>query len=733
MLGLAPLLLAATVSAPFTIFDNRMLVSVTVNGTPGVQMILDSGSSGVLITPQVAQRLRLRLAPSIRLTGAGAGSMRSDRARVGDVAIGSEHLGAMQLRVASLEPIRRALRFPQLDGVIGFDVLRSRYVKIDADTKTLTLSDAPIAAPRGAHITPYSLQGGLMQIAAAVDGVHSQFVLDTGDRSALTIFQPFARANGFYAISPVHANVVTGYGIGGPIRSNVIGAHLDAFGFDLPDVVTRLPLGNAGVFSTGTQAGSIGNGTLLRFNTVVDRVGHSLTQWPARTYARAPLQYTDPQLPRHALFGAALEDKPPGTSAGTTVSRVLPNTAAAAAGLAVGDLITHLNGVATPNTAAFLAEMHQLHAGERVSVAIVRGGSKKTLTAVLGAPPNENDPLVTTQYGSVLVDGSLRRTLLAFPKNATGRLPAVLIIGGIGCYSVDVAANPQDAYMHLAHDLSRAGFATMRVEKSGVGDSQGPPCYGVDLDAEERGYAAALTALRSDPRVDPARIYLFGHSIGSVQAPRLALTQHVAGIIIAEAVGRDWLEYEVRNLRRQLELPGDASASSVDAQIHEKQACMVRLLVQREPEAQIERTDPACKVQNGIYPVDAPYMQQVAAINIIGLWEKIDIPVLAIYGSSDFVTEAPDHERIVAVVNAHHRGFATYHPIEGMDHLLFVAASPKAAMDALSKTTPRMYDMDFSNAIIGWLRSASTSLGAPFDYAQGYGFKGSSRSFDTPR
>jgi alpha-beta hydrolase superfamily lysophospholipase len=417
------------------------------------------------------------------------------------------------------------------------------------------------------------------------------------------------------------------------------------------------------------------------------------------------VQYADdPPLPRHGLFGAVLADKP----AGSTVSRVLPNSAAAAAGLAAGDVLKALNGVPTPNTAAFLTQIHTLHAGDRAVVTIIRGGVKKTLSAVLGAPANENDPLVTTQYGTVRVDGSLRRTLLAFPKNAAGRLPAVLIIGGIGCYTVDAAANPEDAYMHLAHDISRAGFATMRIEKSGVGDSQGPPCYSVDLDAEERGYAAALAALRSDPHVDPARIYLFGHSIGSVQAPRLALSQRVAGVIIAEAVGRDWMEYEVRNLRRQLELSGGTTASQVDASLHDKQTCMVQLLVEKRPEAEIERSNPACKEQNGIYPVDAPYMQQVAAVNIIGLWEKIQVPVLAIYGQSDFVTEAPDHERIVAVVNAHHPDSATYHSIDGMDHLLFVAASPKAAMDALSQAAPRKFDVDISKAAIAWLRSFDT-------------------------
>lgn len=411
-----------------------------------------------------------------------------------------------------------------------------------------------------------------------------------------------------------------------------------------------------------------------------------------------------PQLPRHATFGAALEDR----GGGAEISRVIPGSAASGAGLTAGDVLTSLAGVATPNTAAFLAEIHRLHAGERVNVVFRRGGVVHQVSVVLGAPANESDARVDTAYDVITVDGTLRRTLVTMPKGATGRLPAMLVMGGIGCYSVDAAANPQDAYMRLAHDVSAAGFVTMRVEKSGVGDSQGPPCVHVDFNAEQRAYASALRALAANPHVDVSRIYLFGHSIGSLEAPLLARSSHVAGVIAAEAVGRDWTEYEVRNVRRQSELSGDSPAA-VDAAVALKQECMVRLLLLNEPEATIERSRPQCKDPNGVYPVDAPYMQQVARVKIIDQWASLDVPVLAIYGDSDFVTEKADHERIVAAVNAHHPGSATFSEIPGMDHLLFTAATPRAAMDLFSSGAARTYDADFSAAVIQWLTRASST------------------------
>lgn len=89
--------------------------------------------------------------------------------------------------------------------------------------------------------------------------------------------------------------------------------------------------------------------------------------------------------------------------------------------------------------------------------------------------------------------------------------------------------------MRLARDLGRRGVVVMRLEKSGTGDSQGPPCMTVDLLTEMRSYEVALTALARDSHVDSNRIYLFGHSIGSLMAPRIANNGKVAGVIVAEA------------------------------------------------------------------------------------------------------------------------------------------------------------------------------------------------------
>lgn len=798
MLGLAVTALAAAVTAapvpvqtttvPFKLIDNRIVVQARLNGAGPYAFVFDTGSSGSVITPQVARRLHLVTKPAGYLGGT-AGSARvsfstTDLAGIGVGEMQFQHIPAV---VVDMSRIQRNIGFPHLDGIIGYDCFGHLRARVDMDGKTLTLSTGALSAPPAARSVPFSVDGGLIWVPAAINDVEGTILLDSGDRSSLTLFKKFAQQNHFYDTTPAVRDALTGFGIGGPIYGDVFRSRLSIFGTTFSSVVTRASRDAGGAFATAPQAGSVGTGVLKRFNVIYDYPQRTLTLWPSQYFnaadrydpagfwvsangrdvmvaatsdggparrsgirtgdtilsvngrarwtalelrewlaaqsdgayvsivtrdrsgrtGRHQFALAEPTLaqtasaatlPRHAVFGAAVVDK----AAGVTVARVIPASPAANAGVLAGDVIKSIGGVSVGNVVSFLDEMHVSRANSDVTLVVIRGNARLSLRARLAAAPNESDPNVTTLYGAINVAGTLRRTLITIPHNPTAPRPGVLLIGGIGCYTVDVAANPQDPYLRLTHDLSRAGFVTMRLEKSGVGDSQGPPCRNVDFFSESQSYALALEALKRDPHVDPKRIYLFGHSIGSIIAPQLALTNPISGVIVAEGVGRDWPEYELRNTRRQLELGGSPPAE-VDENVLQKARCMQRLLVEKQQEAQIERTMPECKVHNGVYPVTVAYVQEVAPLNIIQSWTKLDVPVLAIYGSSDFVTEEADHRRIVDVVNGVHVGRATLTILAGMDHYLAQAATAKISYDNAQIAKPEPYEENLSRAVIEWL------------------------------
>jgi alpha-beta hydrolase superfamily lysophospholipase len=401
-------------------------------------------------------------------------------------------------------------------------------------------------------------------------------------------------------------------------------------------------------------------------------------------------------LPRRGLLGVATDD----SKGALTVVAALPSLPAAAAGVQKGDVIATVDGAPVKTNAEFVQRVRR-PGGQPVTLGIVRNGTPLTLRAVLVEAPKESDPRVDTRYETVVFRDSLRRTLVSVPHGASGKHPAVLIIGGIGCFSVDVATNREDAYMRLAHALGARGIVSMRLEKSGVGDSQGPPCPTVDFDTESASYAAAYDALRAEPNVDPARVYIVGHSIGTVIAPRLAFEKHAAGVIAADGVARNWFEYELINSRRQEQLAG-ASPADVDKAMQLKEDCMHRMLIQRQPRTAVLREKPECADETQ-YPAPDAYLQQIAPLNMAEAWAKLAVPVLAIYGTADFVTDQTDHQRIVDIVNGVHPGNGRLEVIEGMDHYLTSAGSQKVSLDNVHAGKLAPYDERFNVAIAGWL------------------------------
>lgn len=403
-------------------------------------------------------------------------------------------------------------------------------------------------------------------------------------------------------------------------------------------------------------------------------------------------------LPRHSVLGASVAD----ANEGVAITGVLPNDAADRAGLHAGDVVTAIGVHAVRLPSEFISRVKEQPAGTPVVFEVRRSNSEVRLPVVLASATDEQDAVVKTLYRAIDVDGSFRRTLVTVHKDAHAGRPGMLIVGGIGCFSVDNAGDPEDAYMRLARDASRRGIVVMRIEKSGVGDSQGPPCITVDLLTEMHSYEVALAAMLRDPAVDPGRVYIFGHSIGTIIAPRIALKQPVAGVIAADGVGRSWFEYELSNLRRQLVLDG-RPPDEVDAAIRTKELCMHRLLVQGDSESEIERTQPECKEYND-YPASARYMQQAAAMNVAEPWTRLSVPVLAVYGTADFVTAEDDHRRIVDIVNRSHPGTASLRLIPGMDHHFDVAGTQQEAYDLRVKrhgTAP--YDTELSATVLEWL------------------------------
>lgn len=402
---------------------------------------------------------------------------------------------------------------------------------------------------------------------------------------------------------------------------------------------------------------------------------------------------------------------------GVLIQNVVDGSPAKEAGVQAQDVVTQINDHRVIDVGDFIDVAKTLRAGDMATIYLHRGAASLTKQVLVKPRPVESATDVDTLYRAVTADGSLRRVIVTVPKTQ-GRHPAVLYINGIGCFSQE-SANLQSPDAQLLYGLTRAGFVTMRVEKSGVGDSQGPPCASptVDLRAEQRGYLAGLEALKGYSFVDPDNVYLVGLSIGGVQAPLIAQQVRVKGIVVINTVIKPFLEYLIDTRRRQ-NLLKHLAYDDMERRLRANERCNHRLLIERETPEQILKDTPEC-ADFITYPAPNTYMQQWAALNLAEVWKEVDAPVLVVYGTSDFVSTIADDPYLVDVINSFHPGHASLKSIPNMEHGLTKAPSMEASIGR-SAGVLREFEPSVLEAIKEWLQQQTNTHARAAEHAEGH-------------
>lgn len=382
-------------------------------------------------------------------------------------------------------------------------------------------------------------------------------------------------------------------------------------------------------------------------------------------------------LPRRGFLGVQLAPAAEQTGNGVKVADVINGGSAQDAGVAAGDVITGVNGVAIARTPEFMAEVSKYRANTEIKLAITRDGKSLELNVKIKPLPREADDRYDVIYGVVEAGDAKLRTITTKPKQSTGKLPAVLIVQGLSCVSVEAAVPGMGGYRRFVEHWTTNGFVTMRVEKSGIGDSTGAPCASIDFQTEGAGYKAALAQLKKLDYVDADRVFIFGHSMGGVYAPLIAAENPVRGIMVYGTCVRNWIEYMLENDRRQSQLSG-TSYADVDELERNGVAFIVELFLYDRAKSDIVKDRPNLEHAAAYYFENSDddhmfgrhlnFFRQLAKTNLAAAWMKVDASVLAIWGEHDWVTSPYDHDLIAEIVNKHHAGRARSIVMPKMDH-----------------------------------------------------------------
>ncbi len=424
-------------------------------------------------------------------------------------------------------------------------------------------------------------------------------------------------------------------------------------------------------------------------------------------------------LPRRGILGAAMTPVPsdlatkyklkPGE--GLLALAPLSGLTAAKAGLTAGDVILTVNGKQVgPGVVA--AVVRETPIGQKFTLRVIRDGKQLELSAPMVEKPRDpGNGSYEVTYSDVVSYGKRMRTIITVPKEP-GKYPALFFIQGFSPISYDYTletATGDVATMDgpLLYEFANNGFVTIRVEKPGVGDSEGGPFAEMDYTTELDIYRQTLKQLKSHGGVDTNNIFIFGHSMGAAFGPMVATESPVKGIAIYGGASRTWFEYLMDTIRYQGLVAGQ-SFENADEEARQGARLMALVFLENKSPAEVKKSHPQlAALADAFFPgglfngKSLDFWRQLGQTNFASYWVKCNAHVLAVRGESDFVTYDADHKLIADVVNRARPGQGKFAIAPSSDHLFHNFATEAESMKNFQKGK---FNPAFTKMMMDWIR-----------------------------
>ena len=386
-------------------------------------------------------------------------------------------------------------------------------------------------------------------------------------------------------------------------------------------------------------------------------------------------------LPRRSHLG--LELSVPGgdaQAAGTLrVEAVDAGSPAERAGVALGDGLMELGRVPVSSLAQARRLVARLPVSVPTRLLVQRAGARLELWATAEQLPLETMPRGRVALDHVVWAGHRLRAIWTLPEGP-GPYPAIWLLPGAAWLSEERALAPGGSLLELVRGLTSAGFATLRVDRSGLGDSEGPLCVELDLDAELAAWRAVRAYFVSHPDVHREQRFLYARSLGGLLAPLLADASLFRAVAVWGTSARRWDVCMHAAARRQYGLAGQTGATlerTLD-RLQRLQPLIYEFGLTPEQAFQKEPDLRPLESENfrgeRVYRRTARFFQQLVRVDVAAAWRALECPVLALHGRSDWLSIAEDSAHIAGLAP---RG--EYRELEGIDHMMHARESVEAA------------------------------------------------------
>ena len=283
---------------------------------------------------------------------------------------------------------------------------------------------------------------------------------------------------------------------------------------------------------------------------------------------------------------------------------------------------------------------------------------------------------------------------LTMPKGA-GPFPAVVLVGGSGPHDRDETIGPNKPFRDLAHGLAAAGIASLRYDKRTL-------VYGAKLAADTHftvdqevtdDALSALNALARQPHINRRRLFVIGHSLGAMLAPRIGQRDpRLAGLVLMAAPARPLLAVSAQQLR---ELGAGKGATATQIAAQEKAIVDERAL--------LDKADPAQPPTGSFGNAPQSYWLSLHQYDQVAVAKGLSMPMLFLQGGADFqVSPTMDFAGWKHALGD--KAPVSFHLYPGLSHLFMPAGKTGSIADY---NVPAHVDAAVVDDIAAWIKAQS--------------------------
>lgn len=277
------------------------------------------------------------------------------------------------------------------------------------------------------------------------------------------------------------------------------------------------------------------------------------------------------------------------------------------------------------------------------------------------------------------------------PKNVSN-FPLIVMVHGSGPSDMDETVGSNKPFKDLAAGLAAKGIGSIRyVKRTMIYPNSFNKAFTVKEEVLDDALAA-ITLAGTLPGVNKSQIYLFGHSLGGMLAPRIAsLAPSLNGIILAAAPARKFADLMTEQNEYLYKASGDTTRVGrqqfVESSIDIDKSRLLKL--------------GAIAPDSIILGAPASYWIDLNNHDHVGTAKKIKNRILIVQGAKDFQVSVQDFNIWRTALTANKNASFKLYP--DLNHLL---SAQKEKGNGTQYRVPSNVDINLINDISVWIKEA---------------------------